>query len=88
MNYLFNQHPTAMVIKYLTQVSREQPNFYIMYASPRQIGLTLFWEFSIQYLLGFNNRSFPALVAWMVSHSCKPRFITDKPRAQINPIKP
>jgi hypothetical protein len=82
MNFLINRHPTAMVIKYLTQVYREEPKFSRMCASTSQIGLTLLWEFSIQYLLGFNSRSFPALVAWMVSHSCNPRFITDSPHAK------
>lgn len=50
MNFLINRHPTAMVIKYLTQVYREEPKFSRMYASTSQIGLTLLWEFSIQYL--------------------------------------
>jgi hypothetical protein len=79
MNYLFNRHPTAVIIKYLTSILTKRQS---------QTELTLFCEFSIQYLLGFNCRSFPALVAWMVSHSYKPRLITNKPRAQTNPIKP
>lgn len=60
MNYLFNWHPTAMVIKYLMKVSQEEPKFSIMYASPSQIGLYPLLGVLNPILVGFQQPQLPS----------------------------